>query len=388
MSHINTIFQNLTLFLPNNQLDLLTQRFKTDKYVKSFGTKQLFTTLLVAQIRGWESLREVSTGLEAQSTRMYHLGLPSSVAKSTLAEANSRVKHHVFENLFKTTLNSILPKLKDKQRFALKKSVKAIDASTIILAQDVFDWAKYTKTKGAIKLHVTLDLNSQLPEVVHITNGNVADLSAKNIKPSLLSDSIYLVDRGYFKVNLFWEIHNKGGIFITRMKSNFRYSIKKEHKIKEKNILQDAEIDLETKESFLNFPAKLRVVKIYDPEQKKEVEFLTNNFTYKSSTIAGLYKQRWQIELFFKWMKQNLKIKTFLGTSKNAVMNQIWVALIYYCILQYIIEQTRYKGGILRLSRLIRETLFRRLTIIDLLRAKNMSQVRRIDQDVGQMAFC
>jgi len=293
----------------------------------------------------------------------------------------------VFEGIFYSLVKSILPKIQNQtKRLDLERSVQIIDSTTIDLCLSVFPWAKFRETKGAIKIHTTFDLVSQIPMFVTITNGKKSDVKALNVRRNRFSDSIYLFDRGYQDFDMFFSIHICKGIFVTRLRRGINYQVARQHNLTDRNVLLDAEIDLPLETTY-KYPAPLRLVRYRDPETGKVYDFITNSFEFSSTLIAQLYKQRWTIELFFKWMKQNLQIKTFLGTSFNAVRNQIWVALIYFVLLQYIIQQTNYKGGILKLTRMIRETLFMRMTLIDILQAENISQIRRTDDDIGQLAI-
>ena len=388
MSNTTTVLADLKRFLPENTLDSLVSVHKTDRYCKSFTTKNLLIALLTAQSKNWNSLREVETGFLVNRNLLYHLGISSErVCRSTMAQANSRIKSCVFEGIFYSLVKSILPKIQNQtKRLDLERSVQIIDSTTIDLCLSVFPWAKFRETKGAIKIHTTFDLVSQIPMFVTITNGKKSDVKALNVRRNRFSDSIYLFDRGYQDFDMFFSIHICKGIFVTRLRRGINYQVARQHNLTDRNVLLDAEIDLPLETTY-KYPAPLRLVRYRDPETGKVYDFITNSFEFSSTLIAQLYKQRWTIELFFKWMKQNLQIKTFLGTSFNAVRNQIWVALIYFVLLQYIIQQTNYKGGILKLTRMIRETLFMRMTLIDILQAENISQIRRTDDDIGQLAI-
>lgn len=386
MNHPTTVLANIKQFIPQNKLQSLVDQYNSDKYSKSFKTQDLLLTMLTAQAKGWESLREIETGFATYSNLLYHLGLSSPPAKSTISDANYRIPNQVFESIFYTLVKSVLPKIKTNKNH-LNQAIKIIDSSLIELCITIFDWAKYMRRKGAIKLHLTLDLDSLIPEVVNISTGNTADIKSKNITESKFSDSIYILDRAYHDFDLFSKINKAGGYFVTRRRRCFKYEVIGQHRIQHKNILKDYKIRLTGDYSYPRYQRDLRLVEYYDEERDRTYRFLTNSFSYSAITICWLYKKRWEVEIFFKWIKQNLRIKTFFGTSENAVKTQIWIALIYYVLLRYIIYQCNYKGGILKLSRIIRETLFMRVTLVDILKAQNISQIRRVDDDVGQLAI-
>ena len=288
------------------------------------------------------------------------------------------MSYHVFEGLFYILLSKCKT-VSPKHKFRFKNKLYSIDSTTIDLCLSVFDWAKFRKKKGAIKIHYSLDHDGMIPDFLVVSEGKKHDapVAKKHIK--VIPDSIYVFDRAYVDYNYLKSIDNKKAFFVTRLKKNSNYKITGQHKVpKRKGLLSDYEIKLEGFYTKQKYPGKLRVVKYYDEITDKTYEFLTNNFKLAAKTIADIYKERWQIELFFKWIKQNLKIKSFIGTSKNAVMIQIWVAMIYYLLLAYIKHQTKFTGSLLELSRLVKEALFDKITIIELLNltVKDIPKIR------------
>ena len=258
-----------------------------------------------------------------------------------------------------------------KHRFKFKNELYSIDASVIDLCLSVFPWAKFRKTKGAIKMHCLYDHSGALPSFVTITDGKKHDVTvAKEVGFPLSPDSIVSIDRAYIDYKWLNSLNEKRVWFVTRAKSNIDCVVTGQHPVSGKGVLKDQMILLTGSRTKNYYPQELRMIEFYDEETKKHLIFLTNNMKLAASTIATIYKSRWQIELFFKWIKQNLKIKSFLGTSKNAVMTQIWVAMSYYLLLTYIKYQTKYAHSLLTLSRLIRETLFERKNLIDILTLK------------------
>jgi hypothetical protein len=337
--------------------------------VKSYTTWQQYITILFSQVKQKDSIRDIITGLEANESRWYHLGL-TGVHRSTFSDANNKRSFQIFEDLFYHLL-SRCKDLTPKHRFKFKNELYSIDASVIDLCLSVFPWAKFRKTKGAIKMHCLYDHSGAMPSFVTITDGKKHDVTvAKETGFPLSPDSIVSIDRAYIDYKWLNSLDKKRVWFVTRAKSNIDCAITGQHPVTGKGVRKDQTILLTGTRTKHHYSKELRMIEFYDEETKKHLTFLTNNMKLAASTIAAIYKSRWQIELFFKWIKQNLKIKSFLGTSKNAVMTQIWVAMSYYLLLTYIKYQTKYAHSLLTLSRLIRETLFERKNLIDILTLK------------------
>jgi hypothetical protein len=361
-----TIFGELLKLLPRHQFDRAVEEWCGDRYVKKFTTWQQLITMLYSQIGQKDSLRDIATGLTAHAARWYHLGL-SGVSKSTLADANNRRDYRIFESLF----YNLMRRCKDltpKHRFRFNNPLYSIDATTIDLCLSMFPWAKFRTAKGAIKMHCLYDHSGALPTFIIVTDGKKHDVRvAKEHEFPLVPDSIVSVDKAYVDYKWLRSLQDKGVWFVTRAKRNIDYVVVGQHVAKGKGILSDERIALQGPLTKTYYPDDLRLIRFHDDARNKTLVFLTNNFKLAASTIAQIYKSRWQIELFFKWIKQNLKIKSFLGTSKNAVLTQVWVAMCYYLLLSYIKYQTKFGNSLLYLSRVIRETLFERKTLIDIL---------------------
>jgi hypothetical protein len=337
--------QLLTL-IPRHHFEKRVADLDIDRYVKTFTTWKQFTVMLYAQSSGKQSLRDIQNALAAQGTKTYHLGLPNGVKKSTLAEANKNRSYSVFEDLFYCLL-SRCKNITPKHKFKFKNPLYAFDATTINLCLESFPWAKFRTTKGALKLHCQLDYSGNLPCFVAATNGKCHDLTVAKSLFKIVPDSIYCFDKGYMDFSWFRHIDINKAFFVTRAKKNLQYTVTGQQDVTDKGgVLSDEYITLQGFYTDKNYPGKLRLVRYYDPETDSILEFLTNNFRLAASTIARIYKSRWQIEVFFKWIKQNLKIKTFLGTSMNAVLIQVWTAMCYYLLLAYIKYQTKYKFSI------------------------------------------
>jgi hypothetical protein len=369
MNRVYTIFSELLKLCPRYHFDKAVAQYQGDRYVKTFTTWQQFMAILYSQIKQKDSLRDIVTGLSAQAARWYHLGL-TGIYKSTLCDANARRDYRIFEELFYhllTRCKSLTP----KHKFRFKNPLYTIDASTIDLCLSVFPWAKFRTTKGAIKLHCLYDHSGALPTFLTITDGKRHDVRVvKDNAFPLLPDSIVSVDKAYIDYKWLNSLDEQGVWFVTRAKTNIDYAVVGQHPVSSRKVLSDERISLQGPLTKSKYTKDLRLIRYYDEERHKRLTFLTNNFKLAAATIAQIYKSRWQIELFFKWIKQNLKIKSFLGTSKNAVLTQIWVAMCYYLLLTYIKYQTKYSFSLLQLSRVIREMLFERKALIDILTLK------------------
>lgn len=305
-----------------------------------------------------------------------------------MSDANNQRDYRIYEDFFYTLLErckSITP----KHKFRFKNPLYTLDATVIDLCLSVFPWAKFRKTKGALKLHYLYDHSGSIPSFLVVTDDRQHEVKvAKEQDLPILPDSIISVDRAYIDYKWLYSLKKSRVTFVTRAKKNLKHEVIGQHEVDEKKgLLFDQTIKLTGYYQSRYYPEELRLIGFIDPETKKELVFLTNNFTLSAYTITQIYKARWQIELFFKWIKQNLKIKSFLGTSKNAVLMQIWVAMCYYLLLSYIKYQTKYSYTLLDLSRMLSETILERISLIDLLSCTfyNLSKIR--EPDLQQSLF-
>ena len=378
MPHSNTVYNQILQLIPRHQFETLVGQYHADLYVKYFTCWQQFLTLLFAQIRSKDSLRDIETSLKAQSTNWYHIGL-KDIKRSTLSDANNRRNYRVYEDFFYRLLDrckSITP----KHRFRFKNPLYTLDATVIDLCLSLFPWAKFRKKKGALKLHYLYDHSGSIPSFLVVTDAKQHEVKvAKETNVPLVADSILSIDRAYIDYKWLYSLAKLKVSFVTRAKKNIQYEIIGQHEVNnKKGLLFDYTIRLTGYYQKRFYPEPLRLVGFFDKETKKELVFLSNNFSLSAYTITQIFKARWQIEIFFKWIKQNLKIKSFLGTSKNAVLTQIWVAMCYYLLLSYIKYQTKYSYTLLELSRMVSETIFDRISLIDLLScsAYNYTKIR------------
>jgi transposase len=288
-----------------------------------------------AQLTGRESLRDIESSLTAFSSKLYHSGLRSATAKSTLAEANEKRSWRIYADYAQVLIKQARPLYANDPSFRLDidNMVYALDSSTIDLCLSLFPWAKFRKTKGAVKMHTLLDLRGSIPIYIDITNGCTHDVNILDTIP-IEAGSYYIMDKGYLDFKRLYEkIHKQQAFFVTRSKDNINYEVVESHVVdKSCGVLEDLSIRLTGYYSVKKYPEELRIVTYEDFSDGKLYYFLTNNFSQEALTIAELYRERWKIELFFKWIKQHLRIKAFYGTSENAVNCQIWIAICTYLL--------------------------------------------------------
>ncbi len=389
MRQANTILSELLRIFPRYEFEKLEKQYKGNYYTKYFTGWQQLMVLLFAQVGGQDSLREIETSLTVHQPKWYHLGL-KGIKRSTLSDAMYHRSYKIFEGVFYKLLEKC-KSLTPKHKFRFKNPLFTLDSTVIELCLSIFPWAVFRKRKGAIKLHYLYDHSGSLPTFMVMTDGKHHDIRVardeKRLDFALLPDSILSIDRAYLDYNWLCDLNQKGVSFVTRAKNNIKCDVTGQHKqITNKHITRDDVIRLKGYYTKQKYPDKLRIVSYTDPETDKQYEFLTNNFTLAAQTIADIYKSRWRIELFFKWIKQNLKIKSFLGTTHNAVLSQIWVAMCYYLLLAYVKYQTKFAYSITELSRMIKEVLMERTMLIDIL-SLNMKNLKKIRDPVPQLAL-
>jgi len=359
MAHSNTVFAQLLNLIDRHDFqDLENGQFKPLRKYRTLSRWGQFTTMMFAQITGRASLRDISESLQTQVGRLYHLGI-GSVRKSTLADANNSRPAEFFQALFEKSYQRCAVFAPMKNKFKFKNKLYSLDSSTIDLCLSVFPWAKFRSTKGGIKLHTLLDHDGYIPAFAKITDAKTSDLAyarTLNLPPG----SIIAADRAYVDFKWLHCLNMRRNYLVTRLKKNIRYKVVQRRAVlKSKGITSDQTILL-TGPKCGDCPIPLRRVGYKDPDTGKHYFYLTNNFDLAAKTIADIYKNRWKIELFFKWLKQNLKIKTFFGTSRNAVMTQIWIALITMLMLCYMKFLAKLGKTITQIQRLLQLNLFER----------------------------
>jgi hypothetical protein len=325
------VFAQLTEFLPQRVFDCLAENYTGNRYVKHFTCWNQMLCMVFGQLTNRESLRDLIVAIEAHSQKSYHLGFGKSVTRSNLAKANETRNSKIFEEFAYHMIDIARRKLANDD-FEIKGKVYAFDSTTIDLCLSVFWWAKFRKTKAGIKLHTLYDVVTQIPAFVHITAATVNDMNAMDVIP-YETGAYYVFDRGYVDYTRLFKITLLSAFFVVRAKSNLKFNRMYSNKVDKMKGVQSDQIGKLT--GFYvskEYPEKIRKVKFYDIETNRTFVFLTNNLDLSALEIALLYKNRWQVELFFKWIKQHLKIKSFWGTSENAVRIQIYCAIIAYCL--------------------------------------------------------
>ena len=340
MNRSKYVFAQLIEFLDSDKFRHLVDKYDGNRYVKHFTCWNQLLALMFGQLSNRESLRDLIVALEAHQSKRYHLGLGREpIAKTTFATANQNRDYRIFEE-FAFYMMDLARSKRVVDIFKLKGKVYAFDSTTIPLCLSVFWWAKFRKKKGGVKAHVLYDLESQVPAYFHITTASVHDSKVMKEIP-YESGSYYVFDRGYNAFKELYHIHRHESFFIVRAKKNLQYKCIKWRRRMPRNVLTDSEIMLTDYITSKKYKEKLRLVKFYDEEQGREFAFLTNAFHLSSLEVSDLYKNRWQIELFFKWLKQHLKIKKFWGRTENAVRIQICAAIIAYCLVAIVQHDMR-----------------------------------------------
>lgn len=334
------VFAQLLAFLPKRTFDGIVKKYDGNKYVRHFTCWNHLLCMIFGQLTHRDSLRDLVITLEAHDKKSYHLGIGKRVTRSNLAKANQKRDYRIFEDFAYHLIAIANAKLSD-QNFDSEQKIYAFDSSTIDLCLNVFWWAKFRKTKGGIKLHTLFDIQTQIPSFVHVTTANTHDVKAMD---QLIYEvgAYYVFDRGYLDFERLYKITNCGAYFVIRAKANMKFKRMYSAKVdKTKGVLCDQIGKLTGFYTSKNYPEKLRKIKYYDNENKRTFIFLTNNMETTAEEIALLYKKRWQIELFFKWIKQHLKIKSFWGTSENAVRIQIYTAITTYCLVAIVAQELK-----------------------------------------------
>jgi hypothetical protein len=324
------VFAQLVAFLNRSKFNRIVAKFKGDKYVKHFTCWNQLLALMFGQLSNRESLRDLIIALDAHHSTCYHLGMGKNVSRSSLSRANQDRDCHIFEEYAYYLVNEARKK-RATDIFKLGGNVYAFDSTTIDLCLSVFWWAKFRKKKGGIKVHTLYDVETQIPAFFHITEASVHDSKAMKEIP-YESGSYYIFDRAYNNFKMLFKIHQIGAFFIVRAKKNLQYESIKWKRRLPKNVLSDVMIELTGFYPRQYYPKHLRLVRYWDEEQEREFVFLTNAIQISALQVAELYRNRWQVELFFKWLKQHLKIKKFWGTTENAVRIQIYAAICAYCL--------------------------------------------------------
>jgi hypothetical protein len=368
MNQSKLVFAQLMQHLPLTTFRRCVARYQGEFKVQSFSCLDQFLCMTFAQLTYRESLRDIQVCLRAQHSKLYHFGIRSTVARNTLAHANAVRDWRIYAD-FAQSLIGIARRLYVQEPFGveLQETVYALDTTTIDLCLSVFSWAPFRLAKAAIKLHTLLDLRGNIPTFIHISDGKMHEV---NILDQLLPEpgAFYIMDRGFLDFERLYRFHQAGSFFVTRGKSNLKVQRRYSHPVdRNTGLICDQSVVLTGFYSHQGFQAPLRRIRFKDPETAKTLVFLTNNFVLPAFTITELYRCRWQVELFFKWIKQHLRIKVFFGTSENAVKSQIWIAVSAYVLVAIVKKRLNLSASLYEILQILSLTMFEKIPLDQLL---------------------
>ncbi len=372
MNQGRTVFSQLIAFLPDREFRRCVARYDGDAGTREFSCWDQYLTMAFAQLTYRESLRDIEACLRAMGPKLYHMGFQGNVARSTLADANESRDWRIFADFAQILIRIARPLYAtDPMGVDLDQSLYALDSTTIDLCLSLFPWAKFRRHKAAVKMHTLLDLHGNIPTFIRITDGKVHDV---NILDEILPEpaAFYVMDRGYVDFERLYVFTLSAAFFVVRTKSNILLQRRYSHPVdKTTGVRSDHTVILAAIESAKVYPDRLRRVSYLDVKTKKRFKFLTNNFTLPALTIALIYKSRWQVELFFKWIKQHLRLKAFYGTSENAVKTQIWIAVSVYVLVAIVRKQLGLEVSLYQILQILSVTLFEKTPILEALRPSN-----------------
>jgi len=378
------VFAQLMDFVPSYEFRQCVERYNGNYKVKSFSCRDQFLCMAFAQLTYRESLRDIEACLRVAKTKLYHMGIRGKVSRNTLAHANETRDWRIYAD-FAQVLIQTARELYAAEDFGLEldRTVYALDATIIDLCLSVFPWAKFRKGKAAVKLHTLLDLRGSIPVVISITHGKIHDV---NILDELLIEAgaVYIMDRAYVDFARLYRIHQSQAFFVTRAKSNFVFKRLYSQPVdKSTGVRVDQIITVTGFYTLKGYPDKLRRICYLDAETNKRLVFLTNNFTLPAQVIAQLYKCRWQVELFFKWIKQHLRIKAFYGTTENAVKTQIWIAISVYVLVAIVKKRLKLDRSLYTILQILSVSLFEKTPILQAL--SHIDYDETMDDDDNQL---
>jgi hypothetical protein len=365
-----TVFSQLIEHLPEKEFQKCVARYRGDANFRGFSCWDQLLAMAFAQLTYRESLRDIESCLRALQSKLYHMGFRGKVSRSTLADANESHDWRIFADFAQGLIATARPlHACDLMGVDLHQSLYALDSTTIDLCLSLFPWAKFRRRKAAVKMHTLLDLHGNIPTFMRVTSGAVHDV---NILDEIMPEAgaFYVMDRAYIDFQRLFVFTLSSAFFVVRTKSNVLLERRYSHPVdKSTGVLSDQTVILSSVESATAYPDPLRKVSYFDPERSKRLKFLTNNFTLPARTIADIYKQRWQVELFFKWIKQHLRIKSFYGTSENAVKTQIWIAVSIYVLVAIVRKRLGLEASLYQILQILSVTLFEKTPILQALQA-------------------
>src|SRR3972149_1073842 len=361
------VFSQLMEFFPWRRFDTCVRRYGGDHKVKTFPCSEHLRVMAFAQLTYRESLRDIETCLRAVQSKWYHMGLRGGVSRNNLANANQQLDWRGYADFPQVLIDEARSLYaKEDLGIDLEATVYALDASTIDLCLSMFPWARFRQTKGAVKMHTLLNLHGNIPEFILISDGKLHDVNVLDyLVPT--PGAYYIMDRGYLDFGRLYDLHQAKAYFVTRAKNNFAFQRRYSHEVDKASGVQcDQTVILETFSSFQGYPEPLRRIRYYDQSLGKRLVFLTNDFNLPATTIAALYKRRWQIELFFKWIKQHLRIKSFYGTSQNAVKAQIWIAVSVYLLVAIAKKRLGIELPLYTILQILSVSIFEKTPLVEL----------------------
>src|SRR5713101_18807 len=368
MNQGRTVFSQLISFLPDREFRRCVERYRGDLRLRGFSCWDQYLAMAFAQLTYRESLRDIEACLRSMQGKLYHLGFRGKVARSTLADANESHDWRIFADFAQALIAIARPlHARDPIGVDLEQSLYALDSTTIDLCLSLFPWARFRRRKAAVKMHTLLDLHGNIPTFIRVTSGDVHDV---NLLDVILPEAgaFYVLDRGYIDFQRLFVFTLSSAFFVVRTKSNVLLQRRYSHPVdKSTGVLSDQTVILSSLESATAYPDTLRKVSYFDAERNKRLKFLTNNFVLPARTIADIYRQRWQVELFFKWIKQHLRIKAFYGTSENAVKTQIWIALSMYVLVAIVKKRIALEASLHQILQILSVMLFEKTPILQAL---------------------
>jgi hypothetical protein len=384
------VFSQLMDFLPMHEFRRCIKRYDGNRYMKSFSCLDQFFCMAFAQLSYRESLRDIESCFRAMHSKLYHLGIRGNISRSTLADANEKRDWRIYADFAQVLINIARP-LYSQEEFGveLDETVYALDSSTIDLCLSLFPWARFRKTKSAIKLHTLLDLRGSIPSFISISDGKVHDV---NVLDELIPEpgSIYVMDRAYLDFKRLYILNQCMAFFVIRSKRNTQMRRLYSHEVDKSTGLRcDQTIALTGIKTRYQYPDKIRRIKFFDDEKDRSFSFLSNNFIVPALVIAELYRCRWKIEIFFKWIKQHLRIKSFYGTSENAVKTQIWIAISTYVLVAIVKKQLRLSDlSLYTILQILSLTLFEKMSLLQVLNSSKYTNNLQPDHNQLRLFEC
>jgi hypothetical protein len=381
-----TVFAQIMSFLPLDEFRKCVRRYQGDYRVRRFSCLDQFFCLAFAQLTYRESLRDIVSCLQTMRSRLYHMGIRGRISRNNLANANEARDWRIYADFAQVLIAEARRLYRDEDiGLELQNTVYAFDSTTINVCLSLFPWARFQKRQGAIKLHTLLDLRGSIPSFIRMTDGLTHDVRMLDDLP-VEPASFYILDRGYLDFSRLYSLHENRAFFVIRSKSNIRSRRLYSRPVdKTTDLISDQTIALTGLKSQVDYPEHLRRVRFYDRENKHRLTFLTNNFLQPALTIAQLYKLRWQVELFFRWIKQNLRIKSFYGTSENAVRTQIWAAMTVYALVAIIKKRLQLELPLYNFLQILSVTAFEKVPLNQLL--TNLDDQEPTDHDPNQLVL-